>query len=236
MKKVDIEKRFGIALQNWRKRLRVSQEDLASRIGLHRSYLSDVEQGKRNVTLKTMEKLTDALGISVWTFFSEFNDKPGTEPLTTDELVDILLVEDDARDAELTLRALREGNIASRIYVARDGVEALDFLFATGVFAHRRPNDQPKIILLDLHLPKIDGIEVLRRVKADSRTRSIPVVVLTGSKEHSAIATTKNLGADTYIVKPVDLKSFSAATLQLSLQWILVPRNERPSLDRLETP
>lgn len=222
MENVGLQKRFGIAVQSWRNRLHISQEDLAARTGLRRSYISDVERGTRNTSLKNVEKLINALGISVWNFFSEFNDRPGAEPLTTDQFVDILLVEDEARDVELTLAALKDGNITNRIYVARDGAEALNFLFCTGSFAHRRPDDLPQIILLDLHLPKIDGLEVLRRIKADPRTRAIPVVVLTGSKHSRDILTSKTLGAETYIVKPVDLQNFSAATLQSNLQWALL--------------
>jgi len=135
--------------------------------------------------------------------------------------VDILLVEDQPNDAELTLEALKGTKIPNRIFVVRDGVEALDFLFATGRFSHRRPNDHPQIILLDLHLPKIDGLEVLRRIKADARTRTIPVVMLTSSQLESDIVMSKKLGAETYIMKPVDRQNFSAAALQLSLRWAL---------------
>jgi two-component system, response regulator len=222
MENVDLQKRFGIAVQKWRSRLRISQEDLASRTGLRRTYISDIERGTRNASLKNVEKVISALGVSTGTFFSEFNDRPGSQPLTTDELVDILLVEDNSDDAELTLAALKAGHIANRIYRVKDGVEALDFLFCTGTFAHRRASDLPQIILLDLHLPRIDGLEVLRRVKADPRTQSVPVVVLTSSKEGRDVMTSKSLGAETYIVKPVDLQNFSAATLQLSLQWALL--------------
>lgn len=223
-----LQKRFGIAVLNWRNRLHISQDDLAARTGFQRSYISDVERGTRNVTLANVEKIINALGISTWNFFSELAERPGTEPLTTDELVDILLVEDQPRDAELTLEALKDGHITNRIYVARDGAEALNFLFCSGSFAHRRPGDLPQIILLDLHLPKIDGLEVLRRIKADARTRDIPVIVLTGSQESGDIMSSKSLGAETYIVKPVDLQNFSAATLKLSLQWTLLkPRTAR---------
>jgi len=218
---MDIEKRFGLAIKSWRSRLRLSQETLALRAGLHRTYISDIERGARNVSLRSVEKLADAMRISVWALFAEFNDQPGIEPLTTDELVDILLVEDQARDAELTLEVLKEGNITNRVFVVSDGAAALNFLFGTGEFSHRRPNDHPQVVLLDLHLPKIDGLEVLRRIKADPRTRGIPVVVLTSSKEDRNIHESKRLGAETYIVKPVDLQNFSAMTLKLSLQWAL---------------
>lgn len=221
MEKLDIEKRFGLAVKNWRTRLRLSQDILAQRAGLHRTYISDIERGARNVSLRSVEKIADAMRISVWSLFSEFNDKPSSEPLTTDEMVDILLVEDRAEDAELTLEVLKDGNITNRVFVVRDGAAALNFLFGTGEFSHRRPNDHPQVVLLDLHLPKIDGLEVLRRIKGDPRTQSIPVVVLTSSKEDRNIHESKRLGAETYIVKPVDLQNFSAMTLKLSLQWAL---------------
>jgi CheY-like chemotaxis protein len=128
---------------------------------------------------------------------------------------------------QLTLQALKEAKIANPIQVVRDGAEALDFLFCTGPYAHRRPSDRPQVILLDLGLPKISGLEVLRRIKADPRTRTIPVVVLTGSRhDHGALAS-RELGTKAYIVKPVDFKNLSEVTPQLSLHWALVkPRNE----------
>jgi two-component system response regulator len=222
VEKIAIEKQLGISVKNWRTRLGLPQDALALRAGLQRSYISDVERGSRNVSLKSIEKLADALGISVLTLFSDVSSKAPTEALHADELAEILLVEDDADDALLVTEALEKANITNRIFVARDGAAALDFLFCTGEFAYRKTNDQPQVILLDLNLPKIDGLEVLRRIKADARTRSIPVVVLTSSKDDANIAACKRLGAKTYIVKPVDFDNFSAATLQLQLQWALL--------------
>src|ERR1700733_14739502 len=214
--KIAIEKRLGMSVKNWRNRLDIPQDELARRAGLQRSYISDVERGSRNVSLKSIEKLADALGISVLTLFSDVNSKTSTEPLHADELAEILLVEDDADDVLLVTEALKNANITNRIFVVRDGAAALDFLFCTGELAYRRVNDQPQVILLDINLPKIDGLEVLRRIKADARTSSIPVVVLTSSKQDANIATCKRLGAETFIAKPVDFDNFSAATLQLS--------------------
>jgi CheY-like chemotaxis protein/predicted XRE-type DNA-binding protein len=222
VEKIAIEKRLGISVKNWRTRLGLPQDALALRAGLQRSYISDVERGSRNVSLKSIEKLADALGISVLTLFSDVSSKAPAEALQADELAEILLVEDDADDVLLVTEALKNANITNRIFVVRDGAAALDFLFCTGEFAYRKTNDQPQVILLDLGLPKIDGLEVLRRIKTDARTRSIPVVVLTSSKEDASIATCKRLGANTYIVKPVDFDNFSAATLQLQLQWALL--------------
>jgi two-component system response regulator len=221
MNKSSIEKRFGLAVKDWRERLRLSQDELATRAGLHRSYVSDLERGTRNISLKSIGKIAEAMRISIWNLFAEFNDQAGAQPLTTDEMVDILLVEDQPNDAELTLAALKDARVTNRIFVVRDGAAALDFLFATGSFSHRRPHDLPQIILLDLHLPGINGLEVLRRIKADARTRAISVVMLTGSQEEHDIVMSKKFGAETYIVKPVNAQNFSAAALRTSLHWAL---------------
>ena len=225
MEKLAIEKRLGISVKNWRSRLEMPQDALARRAGFHRSYISDIERGARNVPLKSIEKLADALGVSVQTLFADVDIKSGSTPLRTDEMVDILLVEDNDNDTLLVVQALKKANLTNRIFVVRDGAQALDFLFCTGQFAYRRMNDHPQVILLDLNLPKIDGLEVLRRVKADNRTHDIPVVVLTASKYDDAIAICKRLGAESFIAKPVDFQNFSAMTLQLSLQWALLKPN-----------
>ena len=222
MEKIAIEKRLGISVKNWRTQLAIPQDELARRSGFHRSYISDVERGARNVSLKGIEKLSEALGISIQTLFADVDSKSASTPLRTDEMVDILLVEDNENDMFLTMKALKKANLTNRIFVVRDGAAALNYLFCTGEFAYRRLNDQPQVILLDLNLPKIDGLEVLRRVKADARTRAIPVVVLTASRDDAAIATCKRLGAETFIAKPVNFQNFSAMTLQLSLQWALL--------------
>jgi len=217
--KIPIEKRLGASIRAWRNRLGIAQEDLAKRSGFHRSYISDIERGSRNLSLKSIEKLAGALGISVLTLFAGVDSRSGSAPLRSDEMVDILLVEDNDNDTLLVIQALKNAGLTNRIFVVRDGAAALDFLFCAGEFAYRRMNDHPQVILLDLNLPKIDGLEVLRRVKADLRTKHIPVVVLTASKFDDAIATCKRLGAESFIAKPVNFQNFSAMTLQLSLQW-----------------
>ncbi len=136
--------------------------------------------------------------------------------------IDLLLVEDNPQDLELALRALRETNLSSRIQVARDGVEALEFIFCEGPHTKRRITDGPKVILLDLKLPKIDGLEVLKRIKDDARTRTIPVVVLTSSKEQHDVIESYRLGVNSYIVKPVNFEHFSAAVRDLGLYWLLL--------------
>ena len=138
-----------------------------------------------------------------------------------DHVVEILLVEDNPDDEELALHALQRRKLTNHIHVARDGAEALEFIFRTGIYA-QRPNQQPKVILLDLKLPKVDGLEVLRRIKADESTRSIPVVVLTSSREERDIVESYQLGVNSYIVKPVDFEQFTEAVQQLGFYWLLL--------------
>jgi two-component system, response regulator len=134
----------------------------------------------------------------------------------------ILLVEDSASDEELTLRALRKSNLANRVVVTRDGAEALDYLFAEGAFAERDAREIPQVVLLDLNLPKIGGLEVLRRIRADERTRLLPVVILTSSKEDQDLIGGYASGANSYVVKPVDFTQFAEAVRQLGMFWMLV--------------
>jgi two-component system, response regulator len=138
----------------------------------------------------------------------------------------ILLVEDNSSDEELTLRALKKANIANRVVVARDGSEALDFLFARGTHAGRDTNELPQVVLLDLNLPKIGGLEVLRRIRADERTKLLPVVILTSSNETRDLEGGYGSGANSYIVKPVDFTQFADAVRQLGMYWLLL--NQRP--------
>lgn len=145
------------------------------------------------------------------------------------DTIEILLVEDNPQDLQLTQRALRKANITNRIQIARDGAEALEFIFCEGEHAARRFEDGPKVILLDLKLPKVDGLEVLRRIKDDVRTKTIPVVVLTSSKEQSDVVESYQLGVNSYIVKPVNFESFSAAVQQLGMYWLLL--NHPPKME-----
>jgi len=142
--------------------------------------------------------------------------------MTSLEDVEILLVEDNPNDVELTLRALQKQNLAAKVFVVKDGAEALEFIFATGPFVKRKSAKLPKVILLDLKLPKVDGIEVLRRVKSDERTKHTPVVMLTSSQEERDVLDTYNLGVNSYIVKPVDFSNFVHAVSALGLYWGLL--------------
>ena len=134
----------------------------------------------------------------------------------------ILLVEDNPRDEALTLRALRKSNIVNDVVVARDGVEALDYLFGTGAHEGRDLDAMPQLVLLDLKLPKVDGLQVLQRIRADERTRRLPVVIFTSSSEEEDLIKSYDLGANSYVRKPVDFEQFLDATRQLGLYWLVL--------------
>jgi CheY-like chemotaxis protein len=136
--------------------------------------------------------------------------------------IEILLVEDNPRDAELTIRALKKKHLINNLFHVQDGVEALDFLFARGKFADRNVEDAPKVILLDLKLPRINGLEVLRTLKQDDRTRAIPVVIVTSSAEDPDIVTAYQLGANSYVIKPVQFEAFIEAMSKLGIYWLTV--------------
>jgi len=137
----------------------------------------------------------------------------------TYEPVEILLVEDNPQDAEITLRALKRANFANRVQWLKDGEEALSFLFSEGPY-EAKPRPRPRVMLLDIKMPKLDGIEVLKRIKADSRTRSLPVVMLTSSKEETDLVRSYDLGANSYLVKPVDFQRFSEEVTRVGYYWV----------------
>jgi two-component system, response regulator len=138
------------------------------------------------------------------------------------EAVDILLVEDNPQDAELTIRALKKHNLANRLIVVEDGAEAIELIFCRGKYENREISNTPKLVLLDLKLPKINGLEVMRALKQDERTRSIPVVIVTSSREDPDIKAAYALGANSYVVKPVDFEAFVDAVSKLGLYWLLL--------------
>jgi two-component system response regulator len=138
------------------------------------------------------------------------------------DVVEILLVEDNPQDAELTIRALKRHNLANRLFHVEDGAEALEFLFGRGKYAGRRTEISPKVVLLDLKLPKIDGLAVLRSMKNDPRLQTIPVVVVTSSAEHPDVKTAYNLGANGYVIKPVQFDSFMEAMSKVGVYWLMV--------------
>jgi CheY-like chemotaxis protein len=149
----------------------------------------------------------------------------------TQRQIEILLVEDNPDDVELTLHALRKEKLANSIHVARDGEEALDFLFCNGSHADRSFDQPPRLVLLDLKLPKVDGMEVLKRLKADDRTKTIPVVILTSSKEERDLINGYGLGANSYIQKPVDFDQFRDTIKNVGLYWLVI--NQHPAVNNL---
>jgi len=140
--------------------------------------------------------------------------------------IEILLIEDNLNDAELAIRSLRRHNLANHLFHVHDGVEALEFLFGTGAYSDRRTSPAPRVVLLDIKLPRVDGIEVLRRIKSDERTKTIPVVMLTSSKEERDVIDSYKLGANSYILKPVDFDKFAQVVSDLGLYWMVL--NEPP--------
>jgi CheY-like chemotaxis protein len=209
---------LGNAIKEQRNALGISQEELAARAGLHRTYVSEVERGERNPSITSIEKLAHALEVSFTSLFERTGQRSGSG-----EAIEILLVEDNPIDVELTKSAFKKAQITNSLNVVNDGEEALDFVFARGSYASRvRP---PQLILLDLNLPEKSGLEVLREIKADPRTRSIPVIILTISERDADINECRRLGAETYIVKPVSFQNFSKVTSFLSLSWTLMEPN-----------
>jgi CheY-like chemotaxis protein/DNA-binding XRE family transcriptional regulator len=216
---------FGAAVRVRRNQLGFSQEKLAEMAQLHRTYVSDVERGVRNVSLESIERLAQALKISVSTLFPR-PELPGGKKVNGDnpsiDLMDILLVEDNLNDVELTMHAFKKARLNNRVHVVNDGAKALDFVFCRGEYARGRAEARLLLILLDLRLPRVSGLDVLRRLKADKRTQKIPVVILTVSQDVGDVEECIRLGAQNYIVKPVDFQRFSRATPQLNLNWALL--------------
>lgn len=228
----DVRTNFANAVRWWRKKQGITQEELAERADLHRTYISDVERGARNLSLESISKLAVALEVSVATLFGEAHiqnepaDRRGAHEHLRREFVEILMVEDNPADIELTLQAFKQARFTNKVQVVRDGVEALDFLYCRGQFAGRLAEDAPHMILLDLNLPRLNGVEVLRRIKSEKRTQDIPVVVLTASNRDRDIAECRQLGANVYIIKPVSLQRLCEVTPAFQMDWALC----RPSL------
>jgi CheY-like chemotaxis protein len=217
---IDLKILLGTAIKAQRTSLRISQEELAYRAGLHRTYVSDLERGVRNPSMDSIEKLARALQLSVSTLFDQ-----ASKDNEAKQTLEILLVQDNPRDVELTKQSFTQARITNPVHVVHDGAEALDFLFGTGAYATRRGYSNPQVVLLDLNLPRVGGLEVLRRLKADERTRDIPVIVLTASTRDRDIGECRRLGAANYIVKPVGFHNFSEVTARLSLDWMLIKPN-----------
>jgi CheY-like chemotaxis protein len=220
MATIDLKTLLGVTIKTQRASLGISQEELAYRAGLHRTYVSDLERGVRNPSMDSIEKLARALQLSVSTLFEQ-----ASKDNEAKQTVEILLVQENLRDVELTKQSFTQARITNPMHVVHDGAEALDFLFGTAAYATRRGDSHPQVVLLDLNLPKVGGLEVLRRLKADERTRDIPVIILTASTRDRDIGECRRLGAANYIVKPVGFHNFSEVTPRLSLGWMLIKPN-----------
>jgi CheY-like chemotaxis protein/DNA-binding XRE family transcriptional regulator len=219
---------LGVAVRQCRQRLGLTQEELAWRADMHRSYIADIERGGRNITLRSITSLARALAVTVGSLFVTTDLATGVRETNVTgswrtPANDILLVEDSPEDVELTLRAFKRAKFTNPIKVARDGAEALDRLGLVKNQTKRRVVNLPQLVLLDLGLPKVSGLEVLRRLKGDKRTRDIPVVVLSVSREDRNILECARLGAEHYILKPVDIEIFVSVTPKLNLHLTLGP-------------
>ena len=217
MKLGDLKRIFGTAIRSKRSEMGFSQMELAHRAGLNRASVSEVERGARNVSLESIEKLAGALEMSVTGLFARVGHEEAS--LHGEE---ILLVEDCEEDVELTLRAFSKANFQNTIWVVHDGAEAIEFLMAAGRYADRRDAPLPAVVLLDLNLPKLSGVEVLRWIRADDRLKHLPVVVLTDSHKYRDAVECRDLGVERYIVKPVDFRSFSDVATHLKFEWAMV--------------
>ena len=213
MATIDLKTLLGMAIKTQRASLGISQEELAHRAGLHRTYVSDLERGARNPSIESIEKLAGALQVSVSNLFEGAGNGSSSR-----QMEEILLVQDNPRDVDLTIRAFKKANLTNPLKVARDGEEALDLVFAD---ANRGNLRRTLLILLDLNLPKISGLEFLRRIKAAEQTQDIPVIILTLSIRDRDIAECRKLGVENYIVKPVDFQNFSEVTARIGLAWTL---------------
>jgi two-component system response regulator len=218
-----ITQRLGKTVRNLRLRQGISQEELAERADLHRTYIAGIEGGGRNITLKSIDKLARALKVPIADLLSEaLSDTPPQKATNHNHVIDILLVEDDPDDAELTVKAFTDARIINPVHVVRDGQEALDFLFSAGAYTHRTGLPLPQVILLDLNLPKVSGIEVLRRIKRDPRMQNISVIVITASRDEADLKECNELGAEHCIGKPIGFDNFSRITPHLSFLWALL--------------
>lgn len=222
---VSLQTKLGATVKQWRNKLGITQEELAWRSELHRTYIADIERGGRNITLRSIAQLAAALQVSVESLLGNAEADAGPKKRgqhAGSGMGEVLLVEDDPADMDLTLRAFKRAKFANPVHVVRDGAEALDYLFNTGRYAKRKAVSHTQLILLDLNLPKVSGLDVLRRVKAHEATRSIPVVVLSGSHRDENVIESARLGAVNYIIKPVSFDSFCKVASRLSLRWALL--------------
>jgi len=215
-----VQARLGAAVKAHRQRLGVTQEELAWRADMHRTYIADIERGVRNITLRSIINLAAALQVSVASLLAA----PGETVHGANEgppASEILLVDGNSAEAEQVILALAHAKFTNPVTIARDGEEALDYFFARGRFKGRNITETPQLVLLDLKLPKLDGLEVLRRVRAQEATRAVPVVVLASSRDDRLVAESARMGAEHVIVKPFAVEKLLAILPKLDLRCVI---------------
>lgn len=221
-----ILQQYGTVVREIRRERHISQEELAHLSGLHRTYITDIERGARNVSLRNIIRIAGALNIPLSDFFGRFEAKLRTDGRLHGP-VEILLVEDDESFIELIQHTLQQLNITNTFHVVRDGAEALRLLLPEA--AEQRPS-APSVVLLDLTLPLISGMEVLQQLRKDPRTQALPVVVLTNSANESDRLQCRRLGVEEYLTKPIDVEAFSAVMKRLGFQFMMILSQELPRL------
>ena len=226
----------GAVIRDARLELNYTQEELAGQSGLHRTYITDVETGKRNISIESLEKIAAALNTPLSTLFQKLEEKR-TQPLQlvhrvrlnkapVTRQIEILLVDDDISFIELTLHSFREANLKNVVHIARDGAEALEFIFATGDYENRKSLLTPSLIFLDLKLPKISGIEVLSKIRSNKKTKDIPVIITTSSQSTSDFIKINELGIKYYLTKPINFSELTNIVASYGLQWLLLEKHK----------
>ena len=225
---------FGSAVRSLRKGLAITQEELAGRAGLHRTYVTNVERGVCNLSLGSISKLASALGTSISSLLVDVEVSQTRLRKTGDIAfgapktpVEILLAEDDENDALLLQRAFKKARLRDCLHVVVDGEQAINYLSGRGAYSDREKHPLPFLMLLDLRLANAGGLAVLRRLKEDARTRAIPVVILTVEDRGREIAECSRLGAETWIAKPVNFERLSQVIPKLNFRWLLLRQQER---------
>lgn len=228
-----IQLHFGLVVKEIRRQYRLSQEELGNLCGLHRTYITDIEHGTRNVSLKNIFRITRALNISLSEFFSRMERYSSSslhlvshQPASVKQTplpIDILLIEDDQNFVDLTLHELQKGNIHNKVHVSRNGQDALDVIFGS-TFSDTSVKNIPRVVLLDLYLPFVNGIEVLERIRSNRATKDIPVVVLTSSTNQDDQRYCRTLGIEEFLSKPINVGEFNAVMQRLGFQMYITAR------------